>query len=111
MLFEDESNSREADSKKPQGDEGRIMFVPQEAIISYHHQPERYQHPPALFYEQRSNRLQLWAPKQLLGRTCMVWVRGIESTRESPTLAGLGEMERVGTSPSASPNWMCNFQA
>lgn len=87
------------------------MFIPQEAITSYHHQPVRYQDPPALFYEQRRNRLQLWAPKQLFGRTRRVWVRGMEGVRRSPTLAALGEMERVGARPPASPNCMCNFQA
>lgn len=86
------------------------MFIPQEAINSCHYQPLRYWNPPDLFYEQRYDCLQLWAPKRFLGCTCRLWVRAIEGTR-SPTLAALGERERVGTSPSASPNWIRNFQA
>jgi len=90
--------------KKTEGDEGRIMFILREAITSYHHQPVRYQDPPALVYKEKSNRLQLLAPKHFLGCTHRVWVRAIEGSRRTPTLAALGEREHVGTSPPASPN-------
>lgn len=69
---------------------GRIMFNPQEAITSYHHQPVRYQDPPALFYEQRRNRLQLWAPKAASWPRSQGVGQGDGRCKKEPSLGSVG---------------------